>query len=110
MKKSERICNIIHSWYNKSEKLSYTKIVSHHKLLIEKLNVVSSWHHVDQQLPNDEQQVFAVQDLSSIGKNKFIGKFFYQDGAFVARLDESGGYGFITYWISFKELNARWEE
>jgi len=99
---SEEFLSKIDSLYGKQ--LSYQVLCSAHKELITTID--SLLIDVSDSIPEDGTWVFAVQDLSSLGKGTFLGEYFYTS-EFGFNTDEIAdeGYGFITRWVSFETIN-----
>jgi hypothetical protein len=100
MKNSEKIKQTIDQTYR--DGLTYDQRVQEHDVIIKSLQLID----VNDHLPIDGQYVFAVLDLSPLGKGIFLGDYFYrQKFGFVALPDDEDGYGFITRWISVSEVD-----
>jgi hypothetical protein len=102
---SEIVQYRIDSFYDKTAG-TYTreKLVSNHSELIEELSSVL--RDTSEVLPQEGDHVFAVQDLTPIGKCALINSYWFQNGEFVAVKNESGPYGYITKWVSHNYLDG----
>lgn len=104
---SENILNRIDSLYAGVKRMNtetYKILVNGHAEIISEIN--DKLVNVTDQLPSEKCHVFAVQDLSIFGKGVFISEYYFEDGNFVARLDESGPYGYITKWVAVDTINS----
>jgi hypothetical protein len=100
MTNSERLLAKIDSFYNKGD--SYASLKNNHLSWINLLSLVAVDLVLDPELG---QRVFAVQDLTPLGKGKFISDYYYTEYGFVANMDDEDGYGFITRCISFDDID-----
>jgi hypothetical protein len=99
---SEIVQYRIDSFYGKTD--THKTLVSKHSELIEELTSVL--RDTSEVLPQEGDHVFAVQDLTPIGKWAFINSYWFQNGEFVAVKNESGPYGYITKWVSHNYLDG----
>lgn len=84
---------------------SYDIFVKTHADIIDKISNVL--HDVNEILPKQKMKVFAVQDLSPLGKGTFINQFWYTpEYGFVANEFDDDAYGYITKWVSFEEVDS----
>lgn len=80
-------------------------LVANHKRLIDTLApLLKSKEHNH---PEPNQKCFGVQDLTTIGKWKFIGEYFYDAGInkFVINIGDSDPYGYVDMWVSFETID-----
>lgn len=107
MSNSENLLELIQSFYPttayniSSKDYLYKILVDNHLRVIDKYKI---WWNDVLTLPANGTRVFAIQDLTSIGRGKFVGDYYYNDG-FVANLDDTDPYGYIVYWISFDTID-----
>jgi len=99
---SERISSLIYSFY--STGCGYEELKHKHENLIN--TYTESWISVVDSVPKDGDQVFAIQDLSTLGKGKFVNSYYYKACGFVAHEFDDDPYGFITHWIAFDTVNT----
>jgi hypothetical protein len=79
----------------------YLEYCAEHENLIDSM---LTWVSCLQGSPNYNQRVFAIQDLTPIGRGKFVGDYYYTKYGFVANELDTDGYGHITHWVSFDEV------
>lgn len=103
MTNSQKIIQFIDSFYKKP-KDHYDVLVANHARVID--NLSEFWNDLFIDQPSEGQPVLAIQDMTSIGKGAFVGKYFFQDGVFVANMGDDDPYGFITLWVGTDTLNA----
>lgn len=80
-------------------------LVANHTHLIGALkpHLKSKRHHH----PEPNQKCFGVEDLTSIGKWKFIAEYFYDAdiNKFVANIGDSDPYGYVDMWVSYETID-----
>ncbi|NCQ51737.1 hypothetical protein GW796_07565 [archaeon] len=106
MTNSEYILKKIDSFYsprNSKVRIPYSLLCANHLTIIELLN--DFWIDIKLSKPVDKEFVICIQDLTPIGKGKFVCDYYYEDNNFVANLGDSDSYGYITHWISFENIN-----
>lgn len=105
--KSKELLSKIDATYGKRSRgrpqVSYDKLCSSHMELI---NSITGWVPVTLAVPNIGEQVFAIEDLSSLGKGVFISNYYYVDCGFVANEGDDDAYGYITHWVTFSTIDA----
>jgi len=75
----------------------YDVLIQRHAKIISDL--LDEWEKVSDRVPKDKQRVFAIQDLSAVGRGKFVGTYYYRENiGFVAYPYADDAYGFITHW------------
>lgn len=81
----------------------YAMLCGSHQKVIDYFG--NQWNSVLDSLPTFGAKVFAILDLSSIGRGKFVSDYFYTKHGFVVRDNEDDAYGFISHWIYFTEVD-----
>ncbi len=72
--------------------------------LIDKLS--EYWINPYKEPPQLGSRVFAVTDLTPLGKGKFVNDYYFTEHGFVERPEYSDGYGYITLYISFDKIDS----
>lgn len=106
MNNSNLIINKIKSFYTKKNNkiiIPYETLCDNHLKMINLLK--DFWIDVKINKPKNKESVLGLEDLSNIGKGKFVCEFFYERNTFVANLGDCDPYGYITHWISIDKLN-----
>ncbi len=106
MKNSTLVLNKIQSFYsprNSNIIIPYETLCGNHLKVIELLK--DFWIDIDITKPKNKELVLCIQDLTTIGKGKFVDEFFYEKNKFVANLGDCDPYGFITHWISISTID-----
>jgi hypothetical protein len=106
MKNSTLVLNKIQSFYsprNSKIVIPYETLFSNHLKVIELLK--DFWIDINVNQPKNKEPVLGLEDLTTIGKGKFVDEFFYEKNKFVANLGDCDPYGFITHWISISTID-----
>lgn len=113
MKNSDELLHEIDSFYIEDDKnpehgrlimYKYDILKEQHKRIIDRIGGL--WVPCSVLFPKENERVFTISDLTPIGKGIFVCDHYYQNGGFVANLDDTDPYGFITAWVSFDVINS----
>lgn len=102
MKPSEELMVEIQSTYGR--KIPYLEFADLHAKIIQRFE--PHWIPVSIRKPEIGSRVFCIEDLSVVGKPRFIGDYFYNQHGFVAEETLDDAYGQITHWMYFSTVDV----
>jgi hypothetical protein len=117
MTNSEKLKSYIDSFYDWQEfrikRMSpelHATIVQKHQKLIDALDKYLLDRRVHE--PDHNEPCFGVQDLTPIGKWKFINDYWYDQrlGKFVSNIGDNDPYGYVVMWVSCSVIDTLTEK
>lgn len=115
MKNSDKILELIDSFYSitynddgyyespKLYKNTYSELKAKHIKLIDSLE--KYWVDAYVIPPELGSRVFTIQDLTVIGKGKFVHDHYFTEHGFVSEPHYDDGYGYIKFYANFEEID-----
>ena len=119
MKNSDKLLELIDSFYGNtyvpSEDGGYHKLlrlseeernvlVHNQSKLIDKLS--DYWINPYKEPPQLGSRLFAVTDLTPLGKGRFVNDYYFTEHGFVEQLGYDDGYGYITLYVPFDDIDS----
>ena len=87
---------------SQQREVQYQKLKDHHAKAI---HLISPLLTSIKTRPLLGAKVWAVQDLTPIGRGIFLSKYYFNEHGFVHEPDDDDPHGFITHWVEEKVLN-----